>query len=31
MSTVYVDTIVRSYSEWLTASQIPKLFIKGEL
>ena len=25
-----VDAIVRSYSQWLSTSQIPKLFIKGE-
>jgi haloalkane dehalogenase len=25
-----VDTIVRTYSEWLTQSPLPKLFIKGE-
>jgi haloalkane dehalogenase len=25
-----VDGIVRSYAEWLSTSQIPKLFIKGE-
>jgi haloalkane dehalogenase len=25
-----VDAIVRDYSEWLAASTVPKLFIKGE-
>ena len=25
-----VDAIVRSYSQWLSSSQIPKLFVKGE-